>query len=160
MLFSSIPFLYYFLPCVLILYFLAPRQLKNSVLLIASLVFYGWGEPIYLLLMLASIAVGFFSGILVEHATTQKSKKAFMLSGVIITLSFLLFFSIGKQAFFVKAGHVFFILSGLFLVKNIHGSRQKVPFLLTGYVSIIVSQRSRSIPAPEKKTGYRRRIPQ
>ena len=100
MLFSSIPFLYYFLPCVLILYFLAPRQLKNSVLLTASLVFYGWGEPVFLLLMLVSIAVGYLSGILVERATTQKSKKFFMLSGVIFTLSSLLYFKYSN--FFIE----------------------------------------------------------
>ena len=45
MLFSSIPFLYYFLPAVMLVYFLSPRVMKNSVLLIASLFFYGWGEP-------------------------------------------------------------------------------------------------------------------
>ena len=45
MLFSSIPFLYYFLPGVLILYFLVPRGLRNGLLLLASLLFYAWGEP-------------------------------------------------------------------------------------------------------------------
>ena len=52
MLFSSVPFLFYFLPIVLISYFLAPRRAKNSVLLLSSLVFYGWGEPRYLPVML------------------------------------------------------------------------------------------------------------
>ena len=52
MVFSSIPFLYYFLPAVLIVYFLAPWKFKNAVLLLFSLVFYGWGEPKLLLLML------------------------------------------------------------------------------------------------------------
>ena len=52
MLFSSIPFLFYFLPLVLILYFLVPKRLKNTVLLLFSLIFYGWGEPIYVLLMI------------------------------------------------------------------------------------------------------------
>ena len=51
MLFSSLSFLYYFLPCVLIIYFLAPKKLKNSVLLLSSLFFYAWGEPKYVLLM-------------------------------------------------------------------------------------------------------------
>ena len=45
MLFSSIPFLYYFLPVVLVIYLAAPRRLKNAVLLLASLFFYAWGEP-------------------------------------------------------------------------------------------------------------------
>ena len=56
MLFSSIPFLYYFLPAVLFAHTIAPRKLKNAVLLIASLFFYGWGEPKYLALMAISIA--------------------------------------------------------------------------------------------------------
>ena len=61
MLFSSITFLYYFLPCVLFLYFIVPQRLKNMVLLISSLFFYAWGEPYYVLFMLGSICVGYFS---------------------------------------------------------------------------------------------------
>ena len=53
MIFSSIPFLYYFLPAVLAVYFLTPRRGKNAVLLLASLAFYGWGEPKLLLLMVS-----------------------------------------------------------------------------------------------------------
>ena len=51
MLFSSIPFLYYFLPLVMVLYFLVPRRGKNTVLLLSSLVFYGWGEAQMLFLL-------------------------------------------------------------------------------------------------------------
>ncbi len=92
MLFSSIPFLYYFLPSVLILYFLVPKKLKNTVLLISSLVFYGWGEPKYLILMVASIIIGYVSGLLIE-ATTEKSKKrAIMIFNVAINICFLGFF--------------------------------------------------------------------
>ena len=59
MLFSSIPFLYYFLPLVLAVYFLTPARFRNAVLLLASLIFYAWGEPKYVLLMLASILSGY-----------------------------------------------------------------------------------------------------
>lgn len=90
MLFSSIPFLYYFLPCVLIAYFAAPQRVKNLVLLISSLVFYGWGEPVYVVLMLVSIAVAYFAGLQIEKA--EKAKKWVMLTGVTIALSFLLYF--------------------------------------------------------------------
>ena len=55
MLFSSIPFLFYFLPCVFVLYFLVPMRWKNTVLLLASLFFYAWGEPKFVVFMLASI---------------------------------------------------------------------------------------------------------
>ena len=66
MLFSSITFLYYFLPCVLFLYFIAPQRLKNTVLLISSLFFYAWGEPYYVLFMLGSICVGYLTGLGIE----------------------------------------------------------------------------------------------
>lgn len=86
MVFSSIPFLYYFLPCALILYFVTPRKLKNTPLLITSLVFYGWGEPKYLLLMVASIIVGYVAGLLIEAFSQKKVKKAvFVISTIIIT---------------------------------------------------------------------------
>lgn len=93
MLFSSIPFLYYFLPCVLILYFLVPRRLKNFVLFISSLVFYGWGEPIYVLLMLVSILVGYVSGIVIEKYREKKIiSKTAMIVGNVILLGFLGYF--------------------------------------------------------------------
>ena len=66
MLFSSITFLYYFLPVVLGLYYLAPKSWKNVVLLVSSLVFYGWGEPKYVFLMLLSIAIGYVAGMLMD----------------------------------------------------------------------------------------------
>ena len=58
MLFSSIPFLFYFLPCVLILYFAVPKGGRNAVLLVSSLFFYGWGEPRFLLFMVLTILGG------------------------------------------------------------------------------------------------------
>lgn len=63
MLFSGIPFLFYFLPAALILYFLAPNKLKNAVLLLCSLVFYAWGEPKYVVLMLVSILLYYSLGL-------------------------------------------------------------------------------------------------
>lgn len=67
MVFSSIPFLYYFLPCVLLVYFAAPPKGKNIVLLMASLIFYAWGEPVYLLLLMALLALTFAAGTLLEN---------------------------------------------------------------------------------------------
>ena len=92
MLFSSIPFLYYFLPSVLILYFIAPKKLKNTVLLISSLVFYGWGEPKYVVLMIASIVIGYFSGILIEAFSQRKLSKVFLGVSVAVNLGFLAYF--------------------------------------------------------------------
>ncbi len=63
MLFSSIPFLFYFLPCVLILYFAVPKGGRNAVLLVSSLFFYGWGEPRFLLFMVLTILGGYVAGL-------------------------------------------------------------------------------------------------
>lgn len=86
MLFSSISFLYYFLPAVLLVYFLVPRKLKNTVLLLASLFFYGWGEPKYLLLMLFSIVLFYFCGLAIGKAKSQRAKKSFLTLSVVVSL--------------------------------------------------------------------------
>ena len=83
MLFSSIPFLYYFLPVVLILYFLAPDQLRNAVLLVASLLFYAWGEPKYIILMIVSILLGYLFGILIERYRGTGWSKVFLSGSVL-----------------------------------------------------------------------------
>lgn len=89
MLFSSIPFLYYFLPCVLLLYAIAPRKLKNSVLLFSSLFFYGWGEPKYLILMLISITQGYIFGRLVEKYRSKGLAKLFLTLSVVFSFAML-----------------------------------------------------------------------
>lgn len=92
MLFSSIPFLYYFLPLVLAVYFLTPAHFRNAVLLLASLIFYAWGEPKYVLLMLASILSGYGFGLLQERYRGQKGAKLVCGLSVAVSLSFLLYF--------------------------------------------------------------------
>ena len=92
MLFSSIPFLYYFLPGVLILYFISPKKLKNTALLLSSLGFYGWGEPKYVVLMIASIIIGYISGLLIEAFNKKKTAKVVVALSVLINLLFLGFF--------------------------------------------------------------------
>ena len=76
MLFTSISFLYYFLPVVIILYFAMPKKAKNVILLIASLIFYFYGEPKYIFLMLAEIIIAYFGAILIDK---YKSKKILIL---------------------------------------------------------------------------------
>ncbi len=92
MLFSSIPFLFYFLPAVLILYFLVPRYLKNTVLLLFSLVFYAWGEPKYVILMIATIALFYGCGIAICKCVSQGWKKFWLTVSVVISLSLLAVF--------------------------------------------------------------------
>ena len=72
MLFSSITFLYYFLPAVLVIYYLTPAKVKNLILFLASFVFYLWGEPKYSVLLLFSVAVGYMGGRCIEY---QRQKK-------------------------------------------------------------------------------------
>lgn len=90
MLFSSIPFLYYFLPAVLLIYFAVPRPFKNTVLLIASLFFYGYGEPVYLLLMAASILLFYFCGLLIgKNEGNRKAQKLWLVVSVVVSLTLL-----------------------------------------------------------------------
>ena len=92
MLFSSIPFLYFFLPCVLVLYFAVPRRLKNAVLLVVSLFFYAWGEPKYVLLMAATIGIGYVTGLFIEKFRGKALSKAFLGLSVAVDLGFLAYF--------------------------------------------------------------------
>ena len=92
MLFSSITFLYYFLPCVLLVYFIAPKMLKNTVLLCASLVFYGWGEPKYIVLMIFAILSGYFLGLLIDKFRDTVWSKVFIALSVISSLGILGYF--------------------------------------------------------------------
>ena len=89
MLFSSIPFAYYFLPAVLVLYFLVPFRFKNAVLLTFSLVFYGWGEPVYLILMTLSILMGWVFGLLIGKYRGTKRAKLFLTASVVTSLGLL-----------------------------------------------------------------------
>ena len=89
MLFSSIPFLYYFLPLVMVLYFLVPRRGKNTVLLLSSLVFYGWGEPKLLFLMIFTIVLFWACGLAMGRAAGQRQKKFWLLVSVVISVALL-----------------------------------------------------------------------
>ena len=89
MLFSSIPFLYYFLPAVMILYFLVPKFLKNTVLLVFSLIFYAWGEPMYVFLMIASILMFYGCGLAIGHSKQTKWKKFWLIVSIVTSLSLL-----------------------------------------------------------------------
>jgi len=92
MLFSSITFLYYFLPITLILYFIVPKGLKNAILLLVSLIFYAWGEPVYIFLMIVSIASGYGFGLLIEKFRGTKRSKILTGISVGISLSMLIYF--------------------------------------------------------------------
>ena len=89
MIFSSIPFLYYFLPAVLAVYFLTPRRGKNAVLLLASLLFYGWGEPKLLWLMVFTIVVFYLCGLAIGRAETRRGKKLWLIVSIAVGVGLL-----------------------------------------------------------------------
>ena len=92
MLFSGIPFLFYFLPLAILIYFLVPFRLKNTVLLLFSLVFYAWGEPKYVALMIATILLFWLCGLAIEKANTQAKKKLWLTVSVVVSLGLLAIF--------------------------------------------------------------------
>ena len=87
MVFSSLPFLFFYLPVVLAIYRLSPLFLRNFFLLLASLFFYGWGEPVYILIMLGSILVNFFAGVLMGRQRSQGGRRAVLVVGIVLNLA-------------------------------------------------------------------------
>ncbi len=92
MIFSSIEFLFFFLPIFLIIYYIVPFKAKNVLLLIASLLFYGWGEPVYIILMILSSILGYIFGILIDKASKPFNKSLLLCVSVIINIGILGFF--------------------------------------------------------------------
>ncbi|MDD2216168.1 MAG: MBOAT family protein [Eubacteriales bacterium] len=93
MVFSSLLFLFIFLPCVLLIYYLTPSKCRNLTLFIASLLFYAWGEPVYVLLMLFSILVNYSHGLLIDKYSEKKEiARYFLLSSILFNVGMLIFF--------------------------------------------------------------------
>lgn len=155
MLFSSIPFLYYFLACVLILYFMVPGKMKNIVLLLSSLFFYAWGEVSYVALMVITIILGYLFGLLVERCSTEKGKKSVLTISVITFVGILGYFKYAD--FFVSnfnavtgldvpllkvalpIGISFYTFQVMSYVVDVYRGTAKVqynPFTLATYVSM------------------------
>ena len=94
MVFSSLIFLFAYLPAVWLIYFIAPRKGKNFVLFLVSLFFYAWGEPIYVALMLVSLTLAYFFGLCIGEYRGENPRRAKMITvlSVCVSLSFLFFF--------------------------------------------------------------------
>ena len=93
MVFSSLTFLFFYLPVVLVMYFAAPLHWRNVVLLIVSLFFYGWGEPVYITIMVVSILIDYSHGLLVEkYRDNDKKARRFVAQSVVFNLLLLGFF--------------------------------------------------------------------
>ena len=109
MVFSGIPFLYYFLPATILLYLAAPRKFKNAVLLLASLVFYAWGEQRLVLLFAATIFLGWLLGLLIERFRGKVWSRVFLWLSVLTTLGLLGYFKYAD--FFIESLNSAFGLS-------------------------------------------------
>lgn len=90
MVFSSITFLYFFLPAVLLIYYLSPKKIKNIVLLLSGLFFYAWGEPVYVVIMIFSSFIDYAAGLIIDkYDDNQKKRTAALLVSLIINLGLL-----------------------------------------------------------------------
>ena len=98
MLFSSIPFLYYFLPCVLILYHIVPKKCRNGALLLVSLVFYAWGEPKYVFLMMGMVLFHYVAGRLIGTYGQSKKGKTILIATLAISTGVLVFYKFSDAA--------------------------------------------------------------
>lgn len=95
MVFSSILFITRFLPLVLAIYFVVPKRIRNLVLFLSSILFYAWGEPVYILLMCFTITVDYVFGLIIDRqisAGKKKSAKVSLAAAVVINLALLGFF--------------------------------------------------------------------
>lgn len=159
MVFSSPIFLFFFLPITLLLYAIAPRRLRNSVLLLASLFFYAWGEKFYLLVMLASIVINYFFGLGIQGVTLPRSKKIVVGLAVTANLAILVSFkyanfivdnfnelfgpvfdiNIPLDSVHLPIGISFFTFQAMSYVIDIYrgeGTVQKNPINLALYISL------------------------
>lgn len=93
MLFSSLTFLMVFLPCTLAVYYIVPEKFRNMIILLASLVFYAWGEPVYIILMMLSIAFNYVCGIdLGDKEDDPEAKRKSLIFAIVVNLLILGFF--------------------------------------------------------------------
>lgn len=92
MLFSTPIFLFLFLPICLVTYFIIKDEYRNIFLLLASLIFYAWGEPVYILLMLLSTAFNYVAGLAVDRYNGKKIGKAVLALGIVANILFLVYY--------------------------------------------------------------------
>ena len=116
MIFSSLTFLFAYLPITLALYFLVPLRWRNLVLLVVSLFFYGWGEPVYILIMILSILIDYSHGLLVEKYRAD-DRKARWFVGQSVVLNLLLLLGFFKYWDFLADN--LFLLTGLVLPESL-----------------------------------------
>ncbi|WP_294152845.1 MBOAT family O-acyltransferase [uncultured Clostridium sp.] len=131
MIFSSLLFMYIFLPIVLGIYYFSPKKLRNFVLLMISLVFYGWGEPIYIFLMIISIIVGFTGARLIDKYRDNKDFSTCIFITVLVL-------NIGALFFFKYYGFLIEIINSVFN-SNLRIRTLPLPLGISFYTFQIIS---------------------
>ncbi|MGG1445283.1 MBOAT family O-acyltransferase [Brevibacillus laterosporus] len=125
MVFSSVIFLFFFLPLVLMLYFTVPFKLKNTILLLFSLVFYAWGEPRYVVLMILSILINYGYGIWIDKSGNHEKKRVWILTFAIVV-------NIGLLGYF-KYANFFVDVINAALQTNLHLDPVPLPIGISFY---------------------------
>lgn len=148
MVFASVPFLFVFLPAVLAAYFLCPRRWHNAVLLVFSLFFYAWGEPVYILLMLCSITVSFLAGRALGRAHTPARRRAVLSASVAYHLLTLGFFKYAD--FFIGTVNSLFGLSLPLLSLPLPIGISFYTFQTLSYIVDVY----RGVCAPQRRWGW------
>ena len=137
MLFSSIPFLYYFLPCVLILYHIVPKKCRNGALLLVSLVFYAWGEPKFVFLMMGMVLFHYLAGILIERYGHTKKGKTVLWISLAVSVGVLCFYKFSDVAWPIGISfYTFQLISYLVDVYRGNAEVQKNLVNLGAYVTM------------------------
>ena len=125
MVFSSLTFLFAYLPLTLLVYFVAPLRWRNLVLLVVSLIFYGWGEPVYITIMVLSILIDYTHGMLVEkYLHDDRKARWFVAQSVIFNLLLLGFFKYGT---FLAEN--LYLLTGLQIPRSVTVAGLTIPLL-------------------------------
>ncbi|MGL4796870.1 MAG: MBOAT family O-acyltransferase [Paraclostridium sp.] len=125
MVFSSVVFIFYFLPLVLLFYFLSPGKLKNFTLLVFSLIFYAWGEPVYILIMLFSSISDYVHAIIIDKYRGSFKSKFALISSIFINLGLLGFFKYSNIGIPLPIGISFYTFQTMSYSIDVY--RDKVP---------------------------------
>jgi len=125
MVFSSLVFLFYFLPIVMIAYFFSPPKVRNIIILVSGIVFYAWGEPFYILIMLLSTAIDYTAGRIIDkYDGNDKMRRLCLIISVCVNLGLLSVFKYGS----------FFITNiNALLGTNIHDPQLPLPIGISFY---------------------------
>ena len=140
MVFSSLLFLFMYLPIVLLIYYAVPFKFRNLCLFLANLVFYGWGEPVYIVIMFASIAIDYTHGLMVERCKARDNDRGARMAvassvGAFLLLNFAMnHISVAKASIFSNFTTVISVLAGILIL---HDSFS--PLQLAGIVVITLS---------------------